>query len=207
MAAGNSLSYICTRALHSFRSFAHWRAASAVIPLLPKATFTPSIQPNLGLPRTRPPLTSAFITLLAIRCSYILTTWFDDRLGSMIYADVLSTSSRRLNFGGPVIALGLIGKSLFAVKSKLMKYTRRPSISLVSETSMFSWTSSPLISGGPFLSQLCSTLVRHCLPWSVRVGDWCVSRLERLICCQIILTASSPGSLLICWSLAIRLLV
>ena len=41
----------------------------------------------------------------------------------------------------------------------------------------------------------------------VWVGDWCVSRLERLICCQIILTASSPGSLLICWSLAIRLLV
>ena len=37
-------------------------------------------------------------------------------LGSMIYADVLSTSSRRLIFGGPVIALGLIGKSLFAVK-------------------------------------------------------------------------------------------
>ena len=35
----------------------------------------------------------------------------------------------------------------------------------------------------------------------------CVSRLERLICCQIILTASSPESLLICWSLAIRLLV
>ena len=36
---------------------------------------------------------------------------------------------------------------------------------------------------------------------------WCVSRLERLICCQIILTASSPGSLFIFWSLAIRLLL
>ena len=35
------------------------------------------------------------------------------------------------------------------------------------------------------------------------VCEW----LLRLICCQIILTASSPGSLLICWSLAIRLLV
>ena len=42
--AWNSFSYFCTRALHSFRSFAHWRAASIVIPLLPKATFTPSIQ-------------------------------------------------------------------------------------------------------------------------------------------------------------------
>ena len=60
------------------------------------------------------------------------------RLGLMIYADVLSTSRRRLIFGGPVIALGLIGKSLFAVKSELMKHTQRPSIGLVSETSMFS---------------------------------------------------------------------
>ena len=59
-------------------------------------------------------------------------------LGSMIYADVLSSSSRRLIFGGPVIALGLIGRSLVAVTSELMKHTRRPSISLVSETSMFS---------------------------------------------------------------------
>ena len=30
----------------------------------------------------------------------------------------------------------------------------------------------------------------------VGVVDWCVSWLLRLICCQIILTASSPGSLL-----------
>ena len=59
-------------------------------------------------------------------------------LGSMIYADVLLTSSRRLIFGRPVIAHGLIGKSLFFVKSDLMKCTRRPSISFVSETSMFS---------------------------------------------------------------------
>ena len=59
-------------------------------------------------------------------------------LGAMIYADVLSTSSRRLIFGGPVIALGLIGKSLFAVKSELMKHTQRQSLNLVSETSMFS---------------------------------------------------------------------
>ena len=47
--------------------FPVFRAASTVIPLLPKATFTPSIQPNLGLPRTRQPLTLAINTLLAIR--------------------------------------------------------------------------------------------------------------------------------------------
>ena len=49
----NSFSYICTRSLHSFRSFAHCRAASTVIP---------------------PPLTSAINTLLAIRYSSILST-------------------------------------------------------------------------------------------------------------------------------------
>ena len=52
-------------------------------------------------------------------------------LGLMINADVLSTSSRRLIFGGPVIALGLIGKRLFAVKSELMKHTWRPSTKYV----------------------------------------------------------------------------
>ena len=40
----------CTKALHSIRSLAHCRTASTITPLLPKATFTPSIQPNLGLP-------------------------------------------------------------------------------------------------------------------------------------------------------------
>ena len=56
--------------LHMYQGsplFPIFRAASTVIPLLTKATFTPSIQPNLGLPRTRPPLTSAINTLLAIR--------------------------------------------------------------------------------------------------------------------------------------------
>ena len=39
------------------------------------------------------------------------------------------------------------------------------------------------------------------------VVDCCVSRFLRLICCRIILTASSPGRLLIYRSLTIRLLV
>ena len=77
ISAWNSFSSICTRALHSFRSFAHCLAASTVIPMLPKATITLSIQPNLGLPRTRPPLTSAINTLLEIRCSSILSTWWN----------------------------------------------------------------------------------------------------------------------------------
>ena len=51
MAEWNSFSYICTRALHSFPSFAHRRTASTGMPLLPKGTFTLSIQPNNGLPR------------------------------------------------------------------------------------------------------------------------------------------------------------
>ena len=46
----NWIIYICTRALHSFLSFEHCHAASTIIDLSPKATFTPSIQPNLGQP-------------------------------------------------------------------------------------------------------------------------------------------------------------
>ena len=55
--------------------------------------------------------------------------------------------------------------------------------------------SSPLISGGPLLSLRCLSLVRHCLCLLIRVVDWCVSLLVRLICCWIILTASSAGRL------------
>ena len=45
------------------------------LPLLPKATFAPSIQPNIVLPHTRSTrLTSSFNTLLAIRYSSILST-------------------------------------------------------------------------------------------------------------------------------------
>ena len=74
MRCKNSFSYICIRALHCFRTFAHCCATSTVIPLLNKATFTPSIQPNHCLPSTCPPLTSAINTLLAMRYSTILST-------------------------------------------------------------------------------------------------------------------------------------
>ena len=71
----NSFSYICTRALHSFRSFTHCRVASTIIPLLLNTAFTPSIQPNLCHPRTCPSLTSAINTILAIWPSPILPKW------------------------------------------------------------------------------------------------------------------------------------
>ena len=74
MVAWHSFSYICTRALHSLRSFVHCRSASSVTSLLPKATFTTSIKRNLGLIHTGPPLTSAINTLLAIRYLSILST-------------------------------------------------------------------------------------------------------------------------------------
>ena len=125
----------------------------------------------------------------------------------MINAGMLLAPSRRLIFGGPVIALGLTGKSLFDVKWELMKLTRRPSVSLVTETGLFLRMSSPLISGGPLLSLWCSARVCHCLRLLMRVVDWCVSLLVRLICCGIILTASSPRRLSICRSLTIHLLV
>ena len=93
MAVRNSFSYICIRALYSFQYFTHCRAASTVIRLLPNTTFTPSIQPNLGLPRTRPPLTSAINTLLAIRYSSILSTCTNhlNTIGSALFANSLST--------------------------------------------------------------------------------------------------------------------
>ena len=58
-------------------------------------------------------------------------------LGLMINAGMLLASSRRLVFDGPVIALGLTGKSLSAIKCEPMKPTQRPSVSLVIETGMF----------------------------------------------------------------------
>ena len=70
----------------------HCRADFTVIPLLPKATFTPSIQPTLGLPRISPPLTSAINTLLAIRYSSILYIWPNhlNTLWSALLANSLS---------------------------------------------------------------------------------------------------------------------
>ena len=50
------------------------------------------------------------------------------------------------------------------------------------------------------LSLRCSARVCHCL--CLLVVDGCASGLVRLICCRIIFTGSSPGSLLICLSLA-----
>ena len=58
-------------------------------------------------------------------------------LGLMIIADMLLASSRRLIFGGPVIALWLTGMSLSAVKRELIKPTWRLTVSLVTETGMF----------------------------------------------------------------------
>ena len=49
-------------------------AASILIPPLPKATFTPSIQTNLGLPRPRPLRAPTINTILVIRYSSIHST-------------------------------------------------------------------------------------------------------------------------------------
>ena len=51
---------------HSFLSF-NCHADSTVIPLSPKGTLTPSIQTNLCLPCTRPPITSAIQHLSSYR--------------------------------------------------------------------------------------------------------------------------------------------
>ena len=76
IAEWNSFSYRYTRALQStlFPIFRAFCTAYTVIPLLPKAIYTPSIQPNLGLTRTHSWFTSAINTLLAIRYLSILFT-------------------------------------------------------------------------------------------------------------------------------------
>ena len=76
-----------------------------------------------------------------------------------------------------------------------------------SDAVMFVGMPSPLICGDPLLSLLCSARFRHCLSLWVGVVDWCTSLLVRLICCQIIFTASSTGRLFISRPLAIRRLV
>ena len=47
------ITQICTRSLHSYLYFAHYYVTSLIIPLLPKATFTPSTQPNPDLSSTQ----------------------------------------------------------------------------------------------------------------------------------------------------------
>ena len=64
---------------------------------------------------------------------------------------------------------------------------------------------SPLISGGPLLSLLCSARAHRCFHLLVGVADRCARRKE--ICCRIIFMASSRRSLLICCLCAICLLV
>ena len=165
-------------------------------------------------------VTFGFLTILLRFWMNIFRCWLDvmcqpmssvcvtrKNLDLMINAGILLASSRRFSFGGPVIALALTGKSLFEARWEPMKPTQRPSVSLVIETGMFLWTFSPLISGGQLLSLRCSARVHRCLRSLVRVVDWCVSRLVRLICCRIILTASSQGRLLIYRALVIHLLV
>ena len=78
----------------------------------------------------------------------------------MVTANVRSTSSNELNFGGLVIALELTGMSLAITLGGLMKFMPRVGVSLVSEAAMFWWTSSVLISGGPPWTLLCLARVR-----------------------------------------------
>ena len=118
-------------------------------------------------------------------------------LGLMTNAGMLLASRRRLIFGGPVIALWLTGKSLFAVKwanetysDAKRQFSDRNGADM-NVQSPHKW--------GSALNPRCSARVRQCLRLLMRV--------VRLICCRIILTTSSPGRPLICRSLVIRLLV
>ena len=81
----NSIIYLCTKALHSLISLAHISSRCQI-----NATFTPSIQPNLGLPRARSPLTFAINTLLAIQYSSILSASPNDL--NILWSTLLASS-------------------------------------------------------------------------------------------------------------------
>ena len=63
-------------------------------------------------------------------------------LGLLINAGVLHLK-QEAHFGGPVISLGLPGKSLSTVKWELMTHSQKLNVSLVSETAIFLQTPSP----------------------------------------------------------------
>ena len=127
-------------------------------------------------------------------------------LGLMINACMLLSSSRRLIVDGLVIALGLTGKfvrcqvraneTYSEAKRQCSDRNRDVLMNVHSPHKWWSTLKSSVFGSSSSLPPLVS-----------EVMDWCVTRLVRLICCRIILTASSPGRLLICCSLAIRLLV
>ena len=100
-------------------------------------------------------------------------------------AGVLKASSRRLIFGGPVIALGLSGKSCPLSSEIYSEANRQFSDSnrdvLMNARSPHKWWST--LKSAVFGLRL--------LVWVV---DWCASRFVKLVCCQPILTASSPES-------------
>ena len=105
----NSFSYRYTRALQSTLSpiFLAFCRAYTVIPLLPKAIYTPSIQPNLSLPRTRSRFTSAINTLLAIWYSSILSTCpnHHNTLWSALFANSLSITALLSTYSFPTLSI------------------------------------------------------------------------------------------------------
>ena len=113
-------------------------------------------------------------------------------LGLMIYADVLSTSSRRLIFGGPVSVLGLIGKSVHCQVRANETYSDTKHQFIVRNIDVLMNIQSP---------HKCWSTLKSAVFGSS-------SSLPPL---EVVTTTSpggrSTGSLLICWSLAICLLV
>ena len=141
MTASDSIIYICTRVLHSFLS--HCCAASTIIPLLPKATYTPSIKPNLGLHRISHPLTSTIKTLLAIQYSSILrmcsnhlnTLWSTQLAKSLSIPAILRTSSfltLSIRDSQPNFSKHFISRTLtFLLSALLTPHAPRPVLPLI----------------------------------------------------------------------------
>ena len=119
--------------------------------------------------------------------------WFDDQCRNAL------ASSRRLIFSGPVIALNWgqfvrcqvrANETESGAEHQFSDRNRDVCMNVHSPQNWWSTLKFVVFGSSSSLP-----------PLLVRVVDWCASWLVRLICCWIIMTASSPGRLLISHSL------
>ena len=158
----------------------------------------------MGLIQMLPNWTNIFPCRLDVMSLSVCVTRIN--LGLMINASMRLASSRRLIFGWPVIALGLTGKFVrFQVRANetyseaKRQFSDRNSDVLMNVQSPYMWWST--LKSAVFGSS-------SSLPSLVSEGGGLVCEsVGKAICWRIILTASSPGRLLIYGSLIIHLLV
>ena len=113
----------------------------------------------------------------------------------MMNADVPLASSRRLIFGGPSDRSPINWIEFVRCQMRADETYSEAKRQFRVRNKDVLMNAHSLICGVPLLSLMCSARVRRYLRLLVGVVD---VRLVRLICCQIMLKATSPCSLFIC---------